>query len=368
MKEHILLVYGGNSAEHTISCISAASLYRVLSGLSYMVTCVGITMHNCMYLQEPIFCYDKKTSSEFLAIIEDETKCLSLTPGKGFFCNRKNISIDVIFPIIHGDFGEDGRLQGLFDFLPIPYIGCDFFSSFLGFSKYSAKLYWERANLPVVPYLTIDVNYINNDLTGFENSKNLSNLSNSIERKLTYPIFIKPDNAGSSLGVSKIEAADEICKAIVTAAAFSKKILIEQAVSGQEIEISVIGRKNDIFISEPGEIITDQNFYTFEAKYSSKSETTKIQVPANLPQNIINKAKELAYSAFTSLFCIGLARIDMFYESKTNKLYLNEINTLPGFTENSMFIKLIENGGITWEELMEKLIRFSKEEFKERQN
>ncbi len=367
MKEHILLVFGGDSTEHKISCISASTIYKALTDLEYTVTCIGVTLHNCMYLQKPIICYDEKTSSEFIAIIENETYSVVLHPGKGVFCKGSKLPIDFIFPIIHGNYGEDGRLQGLFDFLPIPYIGCNFFSSFLGFSKYTAKIYWERANLPIVPYLIVNENDLTKDLADYEKSNKFSELVKSIDSKLTYPIFIKPENAGSSLGISRVLCANDIYKAIVSAAKVSKKILIEQAVIGREIEISIIGRDKDFFISAPGEIITNMQFYTFEAKYTSTSETTKIQVPAILPQAVISEAKELANLAFTSLFCKGFARIDMFYESKTNKLYLNEINTLPGFTESSMFIKLLENGGITWEIFMKKLIKFAREEFIENQ-
>ena len=367
MKEHILLIFGGNSAEHKISCISAATIFKALTNLHYTVTCIGITPQNCMYRQEPIICFDERTSSEYIAIIENETYSVLLKPGNGFYCNDSKLSIDIIFPIIHGSYGEDGRLQGLFDFLPIPYIGCNFFSSFLGFSKYTAKIYWEKANLPVVPYLTINEYNYNHDLDRYEKSNNFIELVKKINRTLTYPIFIKPDCAGSSFGISKVTSSNDIYKAIVSAAKVSKRILIEQAITGREIEISIIGRDKDFFISAPGEIITNMQFYTFEAKYTSTSETTKIQVPAILPQAVISEAKELANLAFTSLFCKGFARIDMFYESKTNKLYLNEINTLPGFTESSMFIKLLENGGITWEIFMKKLIKFAREEFIENQ-
>ncbi|NQT57789.1 MAG: D-alanine--D-alanine ligase [Bacteroidetes bacterium] len=372
MNEHILLIFGGKSAEHEISCISAASIYKALTDIEYTVTCVGVTLNNCMYLQEPVIRYDKKTSSEFIAIQENETNSVALHPGKGFFCNGAKLSIDIIFPIIHGNFGEDGRLQGLFDFLPIPYIGCNFFSSCLGFSKYTAKLYWERSNLPVVPYLVVnDYAYnfnFSKEPVNFEKSTYFSKLVADIENKLTYPIFIKPENSGSSIGVSKVLHPKDIHKAIVLAAKASNRILIEQAVIGRELEFSVLGRNKDFYISEPGEIITDQQFYTFEAKYSSNRDTTKIQVPAFLPHALITEAKELAHLAFTSLLCKGFARIDMLYESKNNKLYLNEINTLPGFTESSMFIKLIENGGLSWRTLMKKLIKFAMEEFKENQN
>jgi len=367
MKEHILLIFGGASAEHKISCISAASIYKALTNLEYTVTCIGVAENNRMYLQAPTICYEERTNSEFIAIREKESKSIVVHPGIGFFCNESKLQIDIIFPIIHGNFGEDGRLQGLFDFLPIPYIGCNFFSSLLGFSKNTAKLYWERDKLPIVPYLTINEYDFKEGLANYEKSNSFSELVKRIDRKLTYPIFIKPDNSGSSLGVSKVFHANDIYKAIVSAADISKNIIIEQAVIGREIEISIFGKYGNYYISAPGEIITDMEFYTFEAKYSTASENTKIQVPADLPQKIISDAQELAQLAFNSLFCKGFARIDMFYELKTNKLYLNEINTLPGFTDSSMFIKLLENGGITWAEFMETLIILSREEFNTKQ-
>ena len=367
VKEHILLIFGGNSAEHKISCISAATIYKALTKLHYTVTCIGITPQNCMYKQEPIICFDERTSSEYIAIIENETYSVVLKPGNGFYCNDSKLSIDIIFPIIHGSYGEDGRLQGLFDFLPIPYIGCNFFGSFLGFSKYTAKIYWEKANLPVVPYLTINEYNYNHDLDRYEKSNNFIELVKKINRTFTYPIFIKPDSAGSSFGISKVTSSNEIYKAIVSAAKVSKRILIEQAIIGREIEISILGRNKDFFISSPGEIITEMQFYTFEAKYISSSESAVIEVPADLPQTAIIEAKKLAYLAYTSLSCKGFARVDMFYESKTNNLYVNEINTLPGFTESSMFIKLLENSGITWDMFMKTLIKFAREEYKDNQ-
>jgi D-alanine-D-alanine ligase len=367
MKEHILLIFGGDSAEHKISCISAATIYKALTNLRYTVTCIGITLQNCMYQQEPMICFDERTSSEYIAIIESETYSVVMKPGNGFYCNGIKLSIDIIFPIIHGSYGEDGRLQGLFDFLPIPYIGCNFFGSFLGFSKYTAKIYWEKANFPVVPYLTINEYDYNHDLDHFEKSKNFKELVKIINRTLTYPIFIKPDCAGSSFGISKVTSSNDIYKAIVTAAKVSKRILIEQAITGREIEISILGRNNDFFISSPGEIITDMQFYTFKAKYITSSKTAVIEVPADLPQTAIIEAKKLASLAYTSLSCKGFARIDMFYESKTNNLYLNEINTLPGFTESSMFIKLLKNSGVTWDMFMKKIIKFARDEFKEKQ-
>jgi D-alanine-D-alanine ligase len=367
MNEHILLIFGGDSTEHKISCISAASIYKALSELEYTVICIGITEKNCMYLQKPLIYYDEITSSEFIAIIENETYSISIKPGNGIFCSGSKLKIDIIFPIIHGNYGEDGRLQGLFDFLPIPYVGCNFFSSFLSFSKNTAKIYWEKAHLPIVPYLTVNEYDINNNFTAYEKSNNFLELVKKIENKFIYPIFIKPENAGSSLGISKVLCSNDIYKAILTAAKVSKRIIIEQAIVGRELEISILGRDKDFCISAPGEIVTNMQFYTFEAKYESNSKTTELQVPAALPQTVITEAKELAYLAYTSLSCKGFARIDIFYESKSNKLYLNEINTLPGFTENSMFIKLLKNSGITWDKFMKKIIQFAREEYKEKQ-
>lgn len=353
MNKQILLIYGGKSGEHKVSCVSAASIFSELINLGYTVSCIGITEDNIMYMQTPDMLRNKKNGTLFAAIKENEENIVSVIPGKGFYCMGNKLPVDVIFPVIHGSYGEDGRLQGLFDFLPIPYIGCNSFSSCLGFSKYSAKIFWEKSNLPVVPYLL--VNEINPEIT------------DEINNKFVYPLFVKPESSGSSLGVSKVSHPEELYAAMVSAIKVSGRILIEQAIEGREIECSIFGSNEDYFVSDPGEIITNQQFYTYEAKYGKKRETTIIAAPADLPEILKQDAANLTVRAFNSIYCNGLARVDMFFESSTGKLYLNEINTSPGFTDISMFIKLVEAGGVSWGTLLDKLIALAESEFRDSQ-
>lgn len=343
------VLFGGRSAEHEVSLVSAASIIHALDKNKYEILPIGITK-------------DGRWLSEVNAIqlLRDHAPLDTLPehvllpdPRKQSLVNVSNAfpqaaqHIDVIFPVIHGTFGEDGAIQGLFELADIPYVGAGVLGSSVGMDKIVAKQLLERANIPV----TKSIWFFFNDYT--QNSK--KHVAD-IEKKLRYPCFVKPPNQGSSVGISKAHNRKELIAAIELAGQYDRKILVEKAVvTPREIEVSVLGNNQPI-VSLPGEIIPSNEFYDYDAKYVDGKSTAEI--PAKLPKNIVKKIQRYATEAFTVLDCAGMARID-FLVQKDGKIFLNEINTIPGFTSISMYPKLWEASGIKYPELLDRLIQLA---------
>lgn len=300
----ILLIYGGTSSEHDVSCISAKSIINNIDKTKYILECVEITKNN-----------------KWLHNNEEITNIITFLK-----------KFDVIFPITHGTSGEDGKLQGMLDLFNIRYVGSKWGSSYICMDKARTKEILNYYKIPQVPFEI------------YEKGKNIT---------IPFPVIVKPANGGSSIGIQVANNKKELKKAIKIAYKYDKKIIVEKFINAQELECAVMEDKK-LIISEVGEIISANNFYDYQAKYENKE--SKTLIPANIDINIRNKIKEYAEEIFKILDLKGLARIDFFYDKQFKKIYLNEINTLPGFTEISMFPKLIMNEGITYKEIITKLI------------
>ncbi len=360
MNRPITLLYGGRSPEHLISCISASTVHKELTRAGFTVLCIGITRNCSMYLQEPQCSVDPLTEAVRLDIICDESRRVSVVPGEGLCCAGTPIDAGVLFPLTHGAYGEDGRLQGLLDCLPLPYIGCGFYSSFLGFSKYAAKLFWERQGLPVVPWITCSAADISPD------AKTGRNLIKEVSA-FGLPVFVKPESSGSSIGAAMAEKIEEVVPAVRSALRFSERVLIERAIKAREIECSVFPISSGISVSEPGEIIPSHTYYDFAHKYRREKAKATIIVPAALSPELTFKARTLAREGYQALSCSGLARVDLLLDTVDGTLFLNEVNTIPGFTETSMFMQLVSVSGFNWTQFIEEQIQAAVTEAEQRQ-
>ncbi|MBI2428581.1 MAG: D-alanine--D-alanine ligase [Ignavibacteriales bacterium] len=348
-KIKIGVLFGGRSAEHEVSLVSAASVIHALDKNKYDILPIGITKDG-RWLSEvnAIQLLRDHAPLETLpehVLLPDPRKQSLINVSTAFPQAAQHI--DVIFPVIHGTFGEDGTIQGLFELADIPYVGAGVLGSAVGMDKIVAKQLLERANIPVTKSIWFFFS---------EYQQNSKRYVADIEKKLRYPCFVKPPNQGSSVGISKAHNRKELLAAIELAGQYDRKILVEKAVTKpREIEVSVLGN-NEPVVSLPGEIIPSNEFYDYDAKYVDGKSTAVI--PAKLPKNIVKKIQQYAAEAFKVLDCAGMARID-FLVQKDGKIFLNEINTIPGFTSISMYPKLWEASGIKYPELLDRLIQLA---------
>ena len=268
-------------------------------------------------------------------------------------------TMDILFPVLHGLQGEDGTIQGMFELLKIPYVGTRVLGSSVCMDKVYSKIIFEKAKLNQAKYIYIrrfedKYIYINEDFS--EEVLDIQETVNKIMEKIDFPMFVKPSNSGSSVGISKAKNKDELINSIIEASKFDKKILIEENINGREIECAVLGNE-EVKASVLGEILPAEAFYSFSAKYQN-SDSKTVEAP-DLPEELTKKVRELAVKAYKAADCQGLSRVDFFVDDKENKIYINEINTLPGFTEISMYPKLWEKSGLTYTELLDKLIELA---------
>ena len=308
----VLLLFGGKSSEHYISCLSAKTIIENIDTTKYELTIVGIDENNNWYIFNDDLSYLKNGNwkeAENIHLISNIVNYISL--------------FDVIFPITHGNYGEDGKLQGFLDLFDVKYVGCKTTASAIGMDKNIAKIIFKNLNIPQVPHVTI--NYDKYSIK-------------EITKQLKYPLIVKPANGGSSIGISKANNKKELIEAINEAGVYDKTIIIEKFITARELECSVIENKN-LIVSEIGEIIPANEFYDYSAKYENKRSQTVI--PAKIPKKISKLIKDTARLALYGIGGKGYARIDFFYDEINNKIYLNEINTIPGFTDISMFPKLL---------------------------
>lgn len=269
--------------------------------------------------------------------------------------------MDVIFPVLHGLYGEDGTIQGMFELLKKPYVGCKVLGSSVGMDKVYTKIIFEKARINQTKSCYIRKNndeyiFVNDDFS--EEKLELMEICNRIEDKLKYPIFIKPSNSGSSVGVTKTENITELKEAIKEAGKYDCKILAEQGIDGKEVECAVLGNE-DVIAGEVGEIRAADEFYSFDAKYNN--EASKTVIPADITPEQKEEIRKLAVKAFKAIDGKGLSRVDFFVENASGKIYLNEINTMPGFTPISMYPKLMDAYGIPYSELLDRLIKLALE-------
>ncbi|MBF0713979.1 D-alanine--D-alanine ligase [Gemella sp. GH3] len=346
-KETLAIIYGGKSSEHEVSLLTAKSIINEINQEKYNIFPIFIDNEGNWARGEKI---TKKIEDVKELIFNNFTKdIVSLL----YVDNKK---IDIVFPVLHGPNGEDGTIQGFFETIDIAYIGNNVISSATGMDKAVTKKIFSSIGLPQLPY----VDFIAND---WKHTK--EDILQNIEQKLNYPMFVKPANLGSSVGISRCENKDKLILGIEEALKFDRRIVVEEGVVGaKEIEVSTLGY-NSISSTDPGEIcnISTSDFYDYDTKYTDGQ--SKMEIPANIDKNLYPIFREMAERAFKALDCSGLARVD-FFLTKDGKIYINEINTMPGFTKFSMFPSLWNNMGISYSQIIETLIKLAKERYNER--
>lgn len=369
---NIAIIYGGRSGEHEVSLISAAAIARGVEKSNNIVL-IGISKNGKWYLQDNSELERiNKDSSSSLKIEEKEENLISIIPGNGkkaFTVNGKPLEIDVVFPALHGTYGEDGTIQGLFEMADIPYVGCTHISSAITMDKEKTKMIWQSVGLPVVPYVCMK-RFVMMDSVLYDA------FIEETEKELGYPMFVKPCCAGSSNGASKANNKKELGFAIMEAFQWDDKVLIEKSINdAREIECSVTGNSitglpesetEDVIAYIPGEIAPSHDFYDFDAKYNDP-DGAQLLIPAELSENDLEKIRKTAMAAYKTLDATGLSRVDFFIDKDTKEVYLNEINTMPGFTPISMFPKMCDAAGLDFTNLINLLVEQALEKYKSKQ-
>ena len=353
MKKNLLLLMGGKSGEHEVSLVSGSSVFGALDKNKYEVTVVGIDkMGRWVIVPESwIPQHVAKAREMDLSKLQETVTVLPYKDDKSLRWLRENkaLKIDVVLPILHGTNGEDGNLQGLLELADIPFVGSSVLGSAAGMDKDVTKKLCQAMGIPVVPWRV---------LRKSKDEANLTSCLREIEHDFGYPYFVKPANMGSSVGVAKIKESSEAKSKIHEAWQYDSKILIEKFVPARELEVSVLGNEN-AKASIVGEIIPTHDFYSYEAKYLDEN-GAHLKIPAEkLSPAQIGQIQEFAVQTFHALECAGLARVDFFLDKATEKIYLNEINTLPGFTNISMYPKLWAASGLGYPQLLDQLIELA---------
>ena len=361
-KIRIGIIFGGRSGEHDVSLVSAASIMKALDKDKYEIIPIGVTRTGVWLTDVTTEMMEKYSKTKDKDALKGARKVVfsSDTENKGLIAlneNGKNemIKLDVVFPINHGTYGEDGTLQGMLDQADMPYVGCGVIASAAGMDKTIAKKLFKDSGLAIAPYV---------EILRCDWRSNPEDSIKVMEKDIGYPCFVKPVNSGSSVGITKAHNKDEFKKAMNEACKYDRKILIEKAINAREIEVSVMGNDHPK-ASLPGEIVPCNEFYDYSAKYID--DKSKLEIPAKLPEDLIEKIRESAVKAYKSLDGAGLARVDFFVEKGTNNIIINEINTLPGFTSISMYPKLWEATGLPYSQLLDKLIELAMERYKDKQ-
>lgn len=355
-KKTVAVLFGGRSTEHEVSLTSASYVLENIDKTKFSVIPVLISREGRWFLYE-----EKLLRKKDCLIQEMEKAYPTLKPiildytRKGKLLDLENSSeifqLDAIFPILHGTFGEDGTIQGLAKMANLPCVGAGVMASATGMDKIIMKNLFLSAGLPVLPFLFF---------TRQEWKEKKQEILKKIEKQFTFPIFVKPANGGSSIGISKVKNWQDIEFAISEASRFDRKILIEQGIEARELECGILGNENPK-ASVVGEIIPKREFYDVVAKYIEDS--TQTPIPADIEKSISQFVQEIAIKAFLAIDCCGFARVDFLMEKNTQNIYLNEINTIPGFTSISMYPKMWEASGICYQELITKLITLAIERF-----
>jgi D-alanine-D-alanine ligase len=385
-KLRVGILFGGRSGEHEVSLLSAASVFNAIDKSKYEVVPIGITKEGRWVTagdaeqllkgdaagQSHLRAGDPEATSSAAVLAHGEAVIVPPEPQRqgnalapfqtdalARRASDRAINVDVIFPVLHGTFGEDGTIQGLLELADIPYVGAGVLGSAAGMDKDVMKSLFRAAGLPIVKHVTV---------LRSEWEANPKKIEKLIESKLKYPVFVKPANLGSSVGISKARERKELGPAMEEAAKFDRKIVIEQGVGGKkqkarEIECSVLGNDNPK-ASLPGEIVPGKEFYDYTAKYLD--EGSQLFLPAKITKAETKRIQQLAIAAFKAVDCSGLARVDFLMDPKTRKIYLNEINTMPGFTSISMYPKMWAASGLEYPRLIEKLIELGLERHAEK--
>ena len=351
-KEKIAVVFGGMSTEHDVSIVSGTSVLKNLNKEKYDIFPIYIDREGNW------FKYTKPVNQIEVLNVGDKIEELDKIEEPMEYLKN----IDVVFPVLHGLYGEDGTIQGMLELLNKKYVGCKVLASSVCMDKVYAKVIFDKAKINQAKYIYIrkageSYIYIDNEFN--EEIHSLEEIADIVDEKIGFPVFVKPSNSGSSVGINKSHNKEELKEHIKYASQFDKKILIEENICGREVECAVLGNE-DVKASCVGEILPAEEFYTFDAKY--KNAESRVVIPADLPEDILNEIRSTAIKAFKAVDGKGLSRVDFFVENGTNKIIINEINTLPGFTQISMYPKLWEEAGIKYSDLLDELIKLAKED------
>ena len=338
-KQQIILLYGGRSAERKVSVLSAESVMHAINYDKFFVKTYFITQAGDFIKTQEFS--SKPADDEKLMTNDTVIESQKMKPSDIYEEGA------VVFPVLHGPMGEDGSIQGFLEVLKMPYVGCNILSSSVAMDKITTKRVLASAGIPQVPYVAV--------IEG----ENIDEKIAEVETNLTYPVFTKPSNMGSSVGISKSENQDELRSALELAFKYDSRVLIEQGVNAREIEVGLLGNKG-VKSSLPGEVVKDVAFYDYEAKYIDNKIT--MDIPAKLSEDVIATMRQYAEKAFHAIGGVGLSRCDFFYTDK-GEILLNELNTMPGFTQWSMYPLLWENMGISYTDLIEKLVLLAQETF-----
>ena len=330
------VIFGGISTENEVSVKSATSVINNLDKEKYEVYQIYIDKKGNWFEYN-----NNKSIENVIAYLKN---------------------MDVVFPVLHGLYGEDGTIQGMLELIKVPYVGCGIIASSTGMDKTYTKIIFEKANINQAKHVYIKdydgekITLVESDLE--EKKISLEESIELINQKLNYPLFIKPSRSGSSVGVNKAENREDLKEDIIEAFKYDSKVIIEQGIKGKEVECAVLGNsKIGVEASRVGEILSAEDFYTFDAKYENQN--SKTVIPASITENQQEEIRELAKKAFKAIDGNGLSRVDFFVEENTGKVYLNEINTMPGFTNISMYPKLMEDFGYSYSSLLDKLIEIA---------
>jgi D-alanine-D-alanine ligase len=355
-KLRIALLFGGRSAEHEISLISARNIAAAMDKKKYEIVSIGIDKQGRWFFDEGArLLLDRAQTKVELHDFKNAGAVLpgvSNTPMVRSSSGAAIGTVDVAFPVLHGPFGEDGTVQGLLKLANIPFVGAGVLGSAVGMDKDVMKRLLRDAGIPIAKFLVFD-------------SATKNNISfNRVRRELGLPVFVKPANLGSSVGISKAARPREFSRAVKEAFRYDNKILIEENISGREIECAVLGNEHPK-ASLPGEIITGHNFYSYEAKYID-DKGARLMIPAALPASVTRRIQQLSLQVFKVLCCSGMARVDFFLRGKS-EIFVNEINTIPGFTAISMYPKMWGASGLSYPRLIDRLIQLALEAFRAEQ-
>lgn len=402
---NIAVIYGGRSGEHEVSIVSATSIVRHLDKEKYQVTLIGISKEGRWFYQDHTQIDNVRSQEDtLLEIQQDGHREVMIVPGGGCTHGLRvagagnifvNVRIDLAFIVLHGTYGEDGTIQGLLDMATIPYTGCGCLSSAVSMDKEMTKAVWRNAGLPVLPHQCLHCGDV---LATDWNQEKLKALVAPAEQDFGYPLFVKPCSAGSSVGAAKATNFQQLVEALQEAFKWDYKVLIEPGLNPREIECSVTGNGADfspivgeehlheesLSVDElraelqqsepdvnkvrayiPGEIAPTHQFYDYDAKYTDPN-GARLMIPADLSQQQREEIRSIAIRAYKALDCTGLSRVDFFMEKDTGRLYLNEINTMPGFTSISMFPKMCQAAGLDYSQLLDLIIQQGLDRFQQR--
>ena len=354
-KIRVGVLFGGRSGEHEVSLTSAASVIKALDPRKYDVIPIGITREGRWRVGPGASALLPQVLKDGVAVIPSvdpsgqKLAPLNARPGRS-----PNPKVDIIFPVLHGTFGEDGTVQGLLDLAEIPYVGAGVLASAAGMDKDIMKRLFRDAGLPVVEWVVV----LRRDW-----KRNALQMRKQIEEKVGYPLFVKPANLGSSVGISKVRNRRELGPAMDLAAGYDRKVIVEKGLDAREIECSVLGN-DDPEASVPGEVVPVNEFYDYEAKYVK--EGSELIIPARLTRAQTRKVREFAVQAFCAIDCAGMGRVDFLVERRGGGIFVNEINTIPGFTPISMYPKLWEASGLPYPKLLDRLIALGLDRFREK--